>query len=299
MSVLRQLGYAIARGLRGMAQAPRIQLLSIATTAVCMLLLATVMLIWTNARGVAQAWGVDVPMTVYLVDGADPAEVDGLTLRLAELPEVDRVEAIGPQEAMRRLSDGLGGDPDLLRGIEADVLPASLEIHLREQVPATFASALGQRLQGIPIVEEVAVAGDWVGKAEQMLHTLGDLALGAASLVGFACMAIVWSTIRLAVYARREEIHILRLVGGTARFVRGPFIVEGCLQGALGAALALGLLWLGFDAIVPFLERGLALMFAAGALRFFSPFELGLGVGFGALVGVLGSRAATGRYVES
>ena len=64
-----------------------------------------------------------------------------------------------------------------------------------------------------------------------MLATLGDLALGAAALVAFACMAIVWSTIRLAVYARRDEIHILRLVGGTARFVRGPFIVEGCCKG--------------------------------------------------------------------
>jgi cell division transport system permease protein len=132
-----------------------------------------------------------------------------------------------------------------------------------------------------------------------MLETLGDLALGAAMLVGLACMAIVWSTIRLAVYARRAEIQILRLVGGTGRFVRGPFIVEGCLQGALGAAMALGLLYVGFDHLRPVLEGGLSLLFAAGALRFFTPLEIGIGVAFGAMVGLLGSRAATGRYVET
>jgi cell division transport system permease protein len=112
-------------------------------------------------------------------------------------------------------------------------------------------------------------------------------------------MAIVWSTIRLGVYARRAELEILRLVGGTARFVRGPFIIEGMIQGACGAALALGLLWLGFDAVHPFIEQGLSLMFAAGALHFFSPAQVGIGIACGACVGALGSRAAVARYVEA
>ncbi len=294
----RALSYVVSRGLRQMWQAPLVQLLAVATTAVCMLMLASVMLIWTNATGVTSAWGVDVPITVYLVDDADEDAVGELAVRLAAIPEVDRVESIGPAEAMRRLSDGLGGDASLLEGVDESVLPASIEVHLASSAASELGPALAVRIREFEVVEDVAVAGAWVEDAEDMLRTLNDLALGAAALVGFACMAIVWSTIRLAVYARRAEIQILRLVGGTHRFVRGPFLVEGLLQGALGAAAALGLLYGAFDALQPYVEQGLSLVFAAGALRFFTPIELGIGVAFGGFIGVLGARAAAAQYLE-
>ncbi len=296
-NTLRAASYVVSRAFRGMAQAPMVQLLAVATTAVCMLLLGTVMLVWTNAQSVASAWGIDVPVTVYLQDDAPADEVDELVGLLAAVPEVSKVERVSPQDAMSRLADGLGGDAGMLEGIEPEVLPASLEVHIDEGTASTFVSALGDKVAQFGIVEDVAVAGSWADQAQAMLETVGRMALGAASLVGFACMAIVWSTIRLAVYARRSEIQILRLVGGSTQFVRGPFIVEGLMQGALGAALALGLLLAGFDTVRPFLEDGLSLLFAAGTLRFFTPLEVGLGVAFGAFVGLLGSRAAAGRYV--
>jgi len=296
-NTFRAAGYVISRAFRGMAQAPMVQLLAVATTAVCMLLLGTVMLAWTNAQGVASAWGIDVPVTVYLHDDAPDNEIEELAGLLEAIPEVTSVEQVSPQDAMTRLAEGLGGEASMLEGIEPGVLPSSLEVHLQDGTSSTFIAALGDKVTGFGVVEDVAVAGSWTDQAQAMLHTVGNMALGAASLVGFACMAIVWSTIRLAVYARRSEIQILRLVGGSTQFVRGPFIVEGIVQGALGAALALTLLYAGFDTVRPFLEDGLSLLFAAGTLRFFTPSEVAIGVAFGALVGLLGSRAAAGRYV--
>ncbi len=299
MGSIHALGYVALRGLRGMGQAPLVQLLAVATMAVCMLLLGLVVLVWTNAQGVVNSWGIDVPVTVYLADGANDEDIDRLAERVVALPEVDSVEGISPQMAMERLADGLGGDQSLLQGVDAGVLPASLEIELSPSAPADFAPALAERLEESEVVDEVAVAGAWVGKVSTMLDTLQLLAVGAGVLVSLACMAIVWSTIRLGVYARRAEIQILRLVGGTARFVRGPFVFEGMVQGALGASVALGLLYLGFDAIRPFMEGGLSLVFAAGSLEFFSPVGIGVGIGFGAAVGIAGSRAAVARYVEA
>lgn len=299
MGSIHALGYVVLRGLRGMGQAPLVQMLAIATMAVCMLLLGLVVLVWTNAQGVVQAWGIDVPVTVYLADGADDEAVDRLAERIVALPEVETVEGISPKMAMARLADGLGGDQGLLEGIDASVLPASLELQLALGTPADFAAALADRLEESEVVDEVAVAGDWVGKVSTMLDTLQLLAVGAGILVSLACMAIVWSTIRLGVYARRAEIQILRLVGGTSSFVSGPFVVEGMIQGASGAAVALGLLYLGFDALRPFLESGLSLVFAAGSLEFFSPLGVGVGIAFGAAIGIAGSRAAVARYVEA
>lgn len=298
MSSLHALGYVIVRGLRGMGQAPLVQMLAVGTMAVCMLLLGAVVLVWINAQGMVRAWGIDVPMTVYLVDGADEAAVDELAARIQALPEVDAVEGVTPDMAMERLADGLGSDETLLEGVDASILPASMEIELAPGVSDDFAPALAERLEENEMVDEVAVAGSWVGKVHAMLETLQLIAVGAGLLVSLACMTIVWSTIRLGVYARRAEIQILRLVGGTSRFVRGPFVFEGMVQGALGAGAALGLLYLGFDAVRPFLERGLSLVFAAGSLQFFSPLAIGIGVAFGAAVGIAGSRAAVARYVE-
>lgn len=292
------LGYVVTRGVRGMAQAPAVQLLAVGTMAVCMLLLGLVVLVWSNAQSMVQAWGLDVPVTVYLVDHPDSDQVDAVVQRVQTLPEVTQVRRVSPEEALERLSAGLGEDGELLDGLDAQVLPGSLEIGLQPGTDPDFGHALAERLGELPAVEEVAVAGAWAGRAHELLATLEDLALGAGLLVSLACMAIVWTTIRLGVYARRAELQILRLVGGTSRFVQGPFVFEGMLQGALGASLALGMLWLGFDAVHPFLERGLSLLFAAGALRFFGPLELAIGVGFGAGLGLLGARAAVSRYAE-
>lgn len=295
---LTAFGYVLLRGLRGMGQSPLVQLLAIGTMAVCMLMLGTVTLIFDNAQGLASRWGVDVPVTVYMVDGVDASQVTQLQDRLQRLPEVTEVELISPELAMDRLGEGLGADSDLLEGIEAESLPHSLEVHLRRDVEPAFADALASRLDDFEEVDEVATLGGWVAQAQSLLDTLRNLAVGVGLLVSLACVAIVWSTIRLGVFARRAEIQILRLVGGTSVFVRGPFLVEGLLQGLLGSGLALGMLWLAFEMLQPYFDQGLSLLFAAGAVHFFSPLEMIVALGFGCLLGVVGSRAAVGRYVE-
>ncbi len=298
MRMFHSMRYVTQRGVRGMAQAPLVQLLSVATIAVCMLLLGAVLLVWQNARSIAEQWGVDVPVTAYLVDDVPADRVTALAERIAALPQVERVDIISPEQAMARLADGLGGDPTLTAGLDATVLPMSLEITM-PPAEAARADALAAALADEPEVEEVVAAGSWVSRAQALLETLRSIALGAAAMVGFACLTIVWSTIRLAVYARRSEIQILRLVGGTPSFVHGPFVVEGFVQGALGAGLAVVLLYFGFDAVEPLLADAFALAFAAGGLRFLSPIECAAVVGFGAALGVLGSRAAVARYVEA
>lgn len=306
-SGVNSFAYALSRGLRGMGQSPLVQLLAVGTMAVCMLLLGTATLLLQNAQRIASDLGVDTPVTVYMLPGADADAVAQLQTKVSELPEVAAVEHVTPEMALARLQDGLGrGDSlgsvgeseraELLAGIDPNTLPDSLEIALVPGVEPGFADALADRIAGMDSVEQASALGPWVQQVERMLTTLRWLAFGIAALVSLACMAIVWSTIRLGVFARRSEIEILRLVGGTGRFVRGPFVVEGVLQGVLGTALAIACLWLGFELIRPFLERGLALVFAAGSLRFFTVVEIGLALGFGAVIGLLGSRAAVARH---
>lgn len=179
MRAIYSLGYVIARGVRGMAQAPAVQLLAVGTMAVCMLLLGVVVLAWSNAQGMVRAWGLDVPVTVYLVDGAEAAHVDVVIERLHALPEIETVRRVTPEMALQRLEEGLGEDGTMLEGLDPAVLPMSLEIELSAGTDPDFGHALAERLGELPAVDEVAVAGDWAGRAHELLATLEDLALGA------------------------------------------------------------------------------------------------------------------------
>jgi cell division protein FtsX len=299
---LNAAAYMFSRGLRGMGQSPLVQLLAIGTMAVCMLLLGTTTLIFANASRVAHDLGVDTPVTVYMQPDVDPTTAADLRERIAGLPEVARAERVSPEQALARLQAGAGetGErAELLAGIDPGVLPDSVEIEFVSGVEPGFADALAARVETMDGVEEVAVLGPWVQEVERMLTSLRGLAIGVGVLVSLACLAIVWSTIRLGVFARRSEIELLRLVGGTARFVRGPFVVEGVVQGVLGTALALTGLWLAFELIRPLLERGMSLLFAAGSLQFFSGVEMAVALGFGAVLGLIGSRAAVAGHAEA
>jgi len=281
-----------------MAQSPVVQLLAIATTSVCMLLLGVVLLVFQHARGVSDAWGLDVPVTVVLAEEATSQAVDELVAKLATLEEIRQIEKISPEVALERLADGLGEDASAVQGLDATLLPATLELSLHHGIDPGFTPRLAEKLDDLAIVDDVVLLGDWVARIKEFMSTFGAIALGMGLLVSFAATAIVWSTIRLSVYSRRAELDILRLVGGTPWFVRAPFVVEGVVQGLLGTALALGVLWAGFDALAPHLERGLSLVLASGALRFFSPVEIGCWLAFGATLGLLGARTAVSRHAE-
>lgn len=298
MHTLRALGYVFVRGLSGMRQSPVVQTVAVLTMSVCMLLVGALSLATVNAEAVVDGWGVDVPITVYLRDDAAQSDADAMVARLQSLQEVAGATHVSPATALERLHRGLGTDADVLDGVEARMLPASIEISLAPEASPGFAEALASRLRELAFVEEVALLGEWSQALESGLRSLRRVALGIFILVACACVAIAWSTIRLAVFARRSEVEILRLVGGTRRFVRAPFVIEGAIQGMLGAALALVILSLGFQVLAPHLERGLSLVFAAGALRFFSPLEIVGALGLGGALGYVGARIAVARYVD-
>ena len=291
------LRYVIVRSLRGMAQSLPVQVLSVTSIAVAMVLLGVAVLAWQNAQGITERWGLDVPVTVYLIDGIDDDEIGRLEQRLRAFPPVARVDRIAPAMALERLSQGLGGEHDLVEGIDANLLPTTLEIHWHPNISPAVQERVVEELRGARGVDEVAATGEWVRRAADLVTTLRQAVFGLGVLVGLSCLAIVHFTIRLGVFSRRAELEILALVGGSRAFVSTPFLIEGFVQGAVGTGCALGLLWLGFSAVRPVLDAGLSLVLAGG-LRFFSVAEVVVAVGLGGALGVLGSRAAVARHVD-
>ena len=290
---------SLGRALAGARQSPLIQLTAIGTIALSLLLVGVVELTAFNVRRLSAGWGADVQMTVYLEDGVAPARAQALAAALGKLPGVTAVRTVDAHQAWERLKRSLGARSDLLDGVEEGFLPASIEVSLKPGVAEVLrAHPAFQRLKHAAGVDDVEIMGDWAGRLHALERLLDGAGWAVLALVVCACLYIVGSTIRLGVFARRDELEIWKLVGATDGFVKAPFLVEGALQGALGTAAAAALLYGLYRAAAPRVEAVLGGWLASAPLGFFSPAELAFAVGMGTLLGLCGSALALGRYVK-
>ena len=290
---------SLSAGLAAIRRAPLVHAVAVGTVAVSLLLVGIVRLAAVNVDRLADSWGRDVEVLVYLEDGVPPARVRKIAEAVGKLPGVTGVKLIDGKEAYARLRHSLGDRGALLDGIEESLLPASLELRLKDGIAGVVRLQPElERLRRAPGVEEVQAMGDWVDRlmAAARLLRLGGVVLGL--LVGMACLYVVSSTIRLGVFARREEIEILKLVGATDGFVKGPFLVEGAIQGTIGAVLASLLLWGVFRVTAPHVESALGSALLATPLAFLPWGELAATVLVGGALGVIGSNVAVSQYVR-
>ena len=178
-------------------------------------------------------------------------------------------------------------------GQRAHPLPASLEIHLLPEARTAQAiRILEAALDGLPGIGDLAQGQDWIEGYSRAVSLVQSGATGISVVLGLAALLIVANTIRLAVYARRDELDILALVGASRTFVRVPFILEGTLQGLLGGLIALLLVFGAYELLLPQFRHGLELLMGRVELRFLPTYESIELVAVGAGLGLLGSITA-------
>jgi cell division transport system permease protein len=265
----------------------------VATIAGTLLLVGAFALLISNMSGLLERFGREVRLTAYAADGLAPEAGPALAARVGRIAGVERAEWVGKEEALERFRRRLGGEASLLEGLEENPLPASVEVELA----ASHRSAEGlaqvrAALEGTEGVAEVAHGHAWVEGYARAVSVLRGAAVVLGGVLGLAALLIVTNTIRLAVYARRDEIEILMLVGATRTFVAVPFLLEGVIQGALGGLLALGLLGLGFALFGGALHGAFAFVLGSAEPAFLPAGSCAALVGAGALLGLLGSAGA-------
>ncbi len=299
MTRLRAVLHGFLRAFRGAARRPLVSLLSAGAIGVSLLLVGLVALLALNVTALAGRWDAGVQMIVYLADGTTPERARAIGQVLRSLPAVERVDYVAPDAALQRLAGALGSRRELLDGVEAGFLPASLEVSLAGGTRSiAAASPVVERLKHTPGVDEVEVLGDWVEKLASLRGALRAAAVALAVLVAGACIYIVAGTIKLGMYARRDELEVLRLVGATDGFIRLPLVVEGALQGTIGAATALGLLYAVYRLGAPVLERMLASALGETPILFLPASAALAALAAGLGLGVAGSWLAIGRHAE-
>ena len=293
MRAMIRLGYFVRTAFAGLRASPVTTAVAVITIGVSLVLVGAFALLLANMEELLGRFGDDLQVTAYLEDGLSAEQVDEL-VRIAHTVEgVQAARVVTKQEALERFRAGVGQGSALLEGLGENPLPASLELTLApEQRSAAGMARVVGSLEGLAGVSELASGQDWVEGYLRALALLRGIGWGLGLILALATLLIVANTIRLAVFARRDELEILALVGASRAFVNGPFLLEGFLQGAAAGALALALLYALFRLVLPGFEFGLALLLGGVAPRFFEPHEMAALVAGGAALGFVGSAAA-------
>ncbi len=290
--VLVLIRVAFANAFRGIRHASTTTLLAVLTIAVVLVLVGIAQLLVENMSGILDDFGAELQLSAYLEDGLSEEDTQVLVAAVGASAGVASIEVVTKEEALARFEKIAGGD-ELLSGLDENPLPASLEIKLDSETRTGDSVAeLRTSIAALPGVAELAQGQEWIEGYARAVSLVRGGAFGIGIVLGLAALMIVANTVRLAFYARRDELDILALVGASRTFVRVPFLLEGTLQGLFGGALALGLIFGAYELVLPQLRDGLELVVGRAELRFFTRGEAFGLVGAGAGLGLLGAMTA-------
>jgi len=273
---------------------------SIGTIAVSFLIVGIFLIITHNLGAIVAEWKEQFQVTVFLEDGITQEQLALLKKRIQSERAVKAMTYTSKQEALQSFKRELKGKESLLEGLGENPIPASLQLRIHEayQTPEAlkqFTASL-MRLEG---VEDILYGQEWVDRITAAIQMLRLLGLSVGLALGMASLLIVSNTIRLAVYTRAEEIEIMRLVGATKLHIRAPFLLEGMIQGGLGAAIALVLLFGAFRATLWQLQLTPGQIFGVGVGSFLDARWAGAMLLAGASLGAFGSLISVGRFLRA
>jgi cell division transport system permease protein len=276
----------IERAWRGTKNDWRLHALSVFSVAVAFVCLASALLVVVNVSHVRDRWASTGRASVYLKKGAEHEQIATIERALRASAGVTDVKFVSSEDARHDLT-GQSDDP-IIGALPTEAFPASLEVMVESEVAAGRLDQLSSQLSALPAVDRVETYAAWSDRLAALL-TGGVTASGLLALVVLAAVvSVVSSTIRLALQRRHIEVEVLKLVGATDDYVRRPYVVEGAVQGALGAMLALLLLGSLFAIVQSHFDSSLATLI--GMTPSFLPWSVAAGLI--AAGGVLGALAA-------
>jgi len=283
---------------RSAVSAPLTSILTLATMSVALFLLAAFCLVLQTLNRVAVETRSDVALTIYLKDGSPSDQRIALEQELRGRVEVASADFKSNEAALAEFGRSLGDDAALLEGLaEKNPLPASYEVKFRPEFGSVeIYREFAARYDSHPLVEHIHYSGGVVGRLGAIMQTLRIGGGGAILFMLVATGFLMANTIKLALYAHRSEIEIMRLVGATQSFVRAPFLIEGTVQGLLGAVVGLGLLGGVVGIANRFLERSESLSQVMSSLPGLGFSGVVLVLAAGVVVGLLGSFLAVRRF---
>jgi len=292
--------YYLKQGFVNLVSLPSTNVVSVATITVSFFVLASFIGLLRNAEHVVGRLGSQLSVTAYIKEGAPPAAVDRFVAELSEAPWVKYVNYISKEQALESFKDELGDRSSFLSGLgEENPLPASIDLELySDELEVGAVNRAVERLRTNALVDEVIFGSEWVENLEGTVATFRYLGMVSLGIVLLLVLFFIANTIKLVMYARRDEIEIMKLVGATGELIAVPFVLGGMLQGVIGALLGVAASGFAFLILKVQLEELSVLGVTLAQLLFVGPVWMVSLLFLGIVMGGVGSFLALGRFLR-
>lgn len=292
-------GYFFRQAWQTLTQNPWLNVITLGTITLSFLILGLFLVIFLNTKGLMEEWGNRIRVTAYLSSSITQEQMIRLSQKIRGFEEVQEVNYRSKDEALKVLEERMPERKELFRGLLRNPLPASLEIRLRGKYQnSEGVHNLVRNLRGDPGIEELQYGSDWLERFTAFMFLLKVIGWSLGGLLLLATIFVISNTIRLNIFARREEIEIMRSVGATGLFIQAPFYLEGILQGLLGTIFALALLFGFFQLFLSKVYEPLKSILGHFPAQFLNSEQMaGVALG-GVILGLLGTQFSVGRYLR-
>jgi len=274
-------------------------LASVLTVVVSLTLFGSAVMLNQGVNNANDRFRGGIEFIVYLQPTSTQEQRDSVERDLNDNPDVAEAIFVDQDETLAEFERLFEGQDQLIETVTADILPPSFRVVPRVQDPDVV-QALGDQFQDKPGVYDVIFAFEVVKRIQETFNKIGVRFLLAAVLLLVAALMLILNTIRVAMFARRREIEVMKLVGATNWFIRVPFIVEGIIQTLLGAAIAVGSMTFVIRPFIDELSEDRVLPIFQGFVVTDANllFTNVLVVGVAVLIGAIGSAVAVSRFLD-
>jgi cell division transport system permease protein len=285
--------YYFRETLHGLRRNGLIAFAAVSTAFIALFLVGSALLVSREVNLLIDLQTRNVEVSVFLAKDIAPDQQQHLNQLITAMPQVAHVEYESQAEAYQRFRKIFANQQALANNVSPDALPASFRVKLKNPEEFTVVAA---RLNGQPGIDKVVDNRETLRRLFAIIHLFRVGVFAVALVMLLSAAALIGNTVRMAVFARRKEIGIMRLVGATNWHIRIPFMIEGVIEGVLGAGVAVaGLFVLNLAFINPLRDQlGFMPLVGTPDVWYTVPWLLGLGV----LVALFASMFVMRRFLE-
>lgn len=303
---MSSIGYFFKESLQGFARNLSTALGSIITIFLSLLIIGVFLVAGSMLENLMSSVESEVSITAYVSDDAPDTDIDKVMNDIRDLADVQSVGFTTKEQALENFSNSMTSNPEIIEQLDGtNPLPASIDVELSDpQSVEDVARAIETNPTYTQICEDPNDVGDSIKYGQGTVERLFQITnyvryIGGALIILLIFIALVFinNTIRLAILARRKEIAIMRLVGASNGFIRGPFLMEGALHALIGSLLAVGVIQLLRMFALPQLENAIRFLdFSVPDLVYLGIYAILVVAGL--VIGLIGSAIAMRRYLK-
>ncbi len=295
MSSLKNFGYFFGETFQSLRRNRLLSIATVSTVAICILILGVAVLMTINASYFMNQLESDIEIMVFVDNSLDNSQLSDLEYKIESLSGVKSVEFVSKDQALKSLQAKFADkEYDLKQTLGKNPLPNGFEV--KAERPQDVAK-LAQKIDKLDGVDKVNYGQ---GVIERLLKVTQWIRIISIALIVFLAMGAVFliaTTIRLAIFSRRKEIYLMKLIGATDWFVRWPFFIEGVLLGSLGSLIAISLLALGYGSLLNNIQTAIFFIPLVKNPKLLLDIYLAL-LASGAVLGMMGTFISLNRFLK-